>query len=104
MVKYIMRRIVIALAISSLALAQTSFETRVKALMSRPEYRHSRFGMEFYSLDQGKVLYAWNPQELFIPGSTTAPARSKATRLMAIWCWLPAAILTSRTASGRTAP
>ncbi len=47
------------------------FEKRFKAVMSRPEYRHSRFGVEFYSLENGKVLYAWNPQELFIPGSTT---------------------------------
>jgi PBP4 family serine-type D-alanyl-D-alanine carboxypeptidase len=63
----------VLLALSSLALAQghSAFEKRFKAIMSRPEYRHSRFGVEFYSLDQGKVLYSWNPQELFIPGSTT---------------------------------
>lgn len=47
------------------------FEKRFKAVMSRPEYRHSRFGVEFYSLEDGKVLYEWNPQELFVPGSTT---------------------------------
>jgi PBP4 family serine-type D-alanyl-D-alanine carboxypeptidase len=65
--------ICLAFAVSSLTLAQThaTFEKRVKAIMNRPEYRHSRFGMELYSIDQGKVLYAWNPQELFIPGSTT---------------------------------
>ncbi len=65
--------IVLAFLLPSLAPAQTavSFENRLKAIMDRPEYRHSRFGMEFYSLDQGKVLYAWNPQELFIPASTT---------------------------------
>ena len=65
--------IVLAVAFSSLTFAQShaTFEKRVKAIMSRPEYRHSRFGMEFYSMDQGKVVYALNPQELFIPGSTT---------------------------------
>src|SRR5271156_4716101 len=47
------------------------FEKKFKAVMSRAEYRHSRFGVEFYSLEDGKVLYAWNPQELFVPGSTT---------------------------------
>jgi len=47
------------------------FEKRFKAVMSRPEYRHSRFGVEIYSLADGKVLYSWNPQELFVPGSTT---------------------------------
>jgi len=39
--------------------------------MERPEYKHSRFGVEVYSIDDGKVLYSWNPQELFVPGSTT---------------------------------
>ena len=51
--------------------AQPSFEDRVNGVMSRPEYRHARFGMEFYSIDDGKILYARNPQELFVPGSTT---------------------------------
>jgi D-alanyl-D-alanine carboxypeptidase len=71
--KYSMLRFAtLVLAFCSVAAAQTgSFEERIKAIMSRPEYWHSRFGMEFYSIDKGKVLYAWNPQELFIPGSTT---------------------------------
>lgn len=64
---------VIACVLWSLAFApgHTSFEKRFKAIMGRPEYRHSRFGIEFYSLETSKVLYAWNSQELFIPGSTT---------------------------------
>jgi len=68
-----LRFAVIACLLSSLASAQShnNFEKRFKAIMARPEYRHSRFGVEIYSLDQSKVLYAWNPQELFIPGSTT---------------------------------
>ena len=55
------------------AAAQThpAFEENFRAVISRPEYRHARFGVEFYSIDEGKVLYAWNPQELFVPGSTT---------------------------------
>lgn len=48
-----------------------AFEQRINAVISRPEYRHARFGMEFYSLDDGKVLYSRNAQELFVPGSTT---------------------------------
>jgi PBP4 family serine-type D-alanyl-D-alanine carboxypeptidase len=48
-----------------------AFEDRIQAVMSRPEYRHARFGMEFYSLDDGRILYSRNPQELFVPGSTT---------------------------------
>jgi D-alanyl-D-alanine carboxypeptidase/D-alanyl-D-alanine-endopeptidase (penicillin-binding protein 4) len=53
------------------AQSQTVFEERLQAIMSRPLFRHSRFGIEFYSLDEGRVLYARSPQELFIPGSTT---------------------------------
>ncbi len=48
-----------------------AFEDRIKAVMNRPEYRHARFGMEFYSIEDGRILYSWNPQELFVPGSTT---------------------------------
>ena len=48
-----------------------SFEKRVQAVVQRPEYRHARFGMEFYSIEDGKILYSLNPQELFVPGSTT---------------------------------
>jgi PBP4 family serine-type D-alanyl-D-alanine carboxypeptidase len=48
-----------------------TFEKRVQAVVNRPEYRHARFGMEFYSIEDGKILYSLNPQELFVPGSTT---------------------------------
>src|SRR5690349_10951558 len=51
--------------------AQPSAERRIRAIMERPAYRHSRFGIEFYSIESGKVIYAWHPDELFIPGSTT---------------------------------
>jgi len=47
------------------------FEKRFEAIRGRPEYRHARFGAEFYSIEDEKVLYSWNPQELFVPGSTT---------------------------------
>src|SRR5256885_13008816 len=39
--------------------------------MSRPEFAHSTFGIEFYSLDSGKILYQINPDKLMVPGSTT---------------------------------
>lgn len=51
--------------------AQNPFEKRFEAIRARPEYRHARFGVEIYSMDDEKVLYSWNPQELFVPGSTT---------------------------------
>jgi PBP4 family serine-type D-alanyl-D-alanine carboxypeptidase len=39
--------------------------------MSRPEFAHSNFGIEFYSLDTGKVLYSLNAAKMFVPASTT---------------------------------
>ena len=44
---------------------------RVQAIMDRPEFKHALFGIEFYSLDKGKVIYAINADKLFTPGSTT---------------------------------
>jgi len=39
--------------------------------MNRPEFAHANFGIEFYSLDTGKVVYAFNADKLFVPASTT---------------------------------
>lgn len=44
---------------------------RVQAIMDRPEFKHALFGIEFYSLDKGKVVYGINADKLFTPGSTT---------------------------------
>src|SRR5579864_1572934 len=44
---------------------------RIDAIMKRPEFVHSSFGIEFYSLDSGKVIYQHNPDKLMVPGSTT---------------------------------
>lgn len=44
---------------------------RIQKVMSRPEFAHANFGIEFYSLDTGKVVYSLNPDKLFIPASTT---------------------------------
>jgi D-alanyl-D-alanine carboxypeptidase/D-alanyl-D-alanine-endopeptidase (penicillin-binding protein 4) len=46
-------------------------ENKIAAIMARPEYAHSRFGMEFYSLDTHKIVFALNEQQFFVPGSTT---------------------------------
>jgi PBP4 family serine-type D-alanyl-D-alanine carboxypeptidase len=48
-----------------------SLAERIDKVMSRPEFRHANFGIEFYSLDTGKVLYALNADKLFVPASTT---------------------------------
>src|SRR2546430_9664078 len=60
------------LAIASASIAQsTTLAQRVQSIMDRPEFRHAIFGIEFYSLDAGKVIYGINADKLFTPGSTT---------------------------------
>ncbi len=60
-----------ALSGASLAQSDATLEQRIAKIMSRPEFAHSRFGIEFYSQDTGKVVYELNPRQLFVPGSTT---------------------------------
>jgi len=44
---------------------------RIQAIMTRPEFAHSSFGIEFYSLDRQQVLFEFNSGKLMVPGSTT---------------------------------
>ena len=44
---------------------------RIQEIISRPEFRHASFGIEFYSLDTGKPVYTLNEEKLFTPASTT---------------------------------
>ncbi len=66
--------IIMALLLSPrTALAQKggALAERIDEIASRPEYKHSTFGVEVYSLDDEKVVFALRGQELFTPGSTT---------------------------------
>jgi len=53
--------------------AQTgaTLEQRVKTIMERPEFAHSRFGLKFIDAGTGETLYELNSPQLFVPGSTT---------------------------------
>src|SRR6266853_4247657 len=53
------------------AQSESSLSQRIQKVISRPEFAHANFGIEFYSLDTGKVLYALNADKLFVPASTT---------------------------------
>jgi D-alanyl-D-alanine carboxypeptidase len=44
---------------------------RIQKVLDRPEFAHAHFGIEFYSPESGKVIYALNEQKLFTPASTT---------------------------------
>lgn len=60
------------LASASIARSQdVSLGSKITQITSRPEFRHSSFGVEVYSLDQSRVVYALNEQQFFTPASTT---------------------------------
>jgi len=48
-----------------------ALEERIRRIAARPEFRHSHFGIEFLSLDDGSVVFSQNADKLFVPGSTT---------------------------------
>src|ERR1700761_4292320 len=51
--------------------APTNFSQAVDQITARPEFRHALFGIEIYSLDSKKVLYAKDEELMFTPASTT---------------------------------
>jgi PBP4 family serine-type D-alanyl-D-alanine carboxypeptidase len=50
---------------------QSTLGARIAEITGRPEYRHATFGVEVYSLDENKALFALRDNELFTPASTT---------------------------------
>jgi dihydroorotase/N-acyl-D-amino-acid deacylase len=54
-----------------LAQSSSTLEQRIKKIMDRPAFAHSRFGIKFISADTGNVVYELNSPQLFVPGSTT---------------------------------
>ena len=44
---------------------------RIQVVMARPEFAHSNFGIEFFDVQTGQVLYALNDDKMFVPASTT---------------------------------
>jgi serine-type D-Ala-D-Ala carboxypeptidase/endopeptidase (penicillin-binding protein 4) len=58
-------------ALPSLAQSNESLATRIERIMSRAEFAHADFGIEFYALDTHRVVYSLNANELFVPASTT---------------------------------
>ena len=65
--------LLIVLIITSSLTAQSpkALADRIQAVMSRPEFAHSNFGIEFFDPQTGQVLYALNADKMFVPASTT---------------------------------
>jgi N-acyl-D-amino-acid deacylase len=51
--------------------SQFTLSQRIQRVIDRPEFAHANFGIEFYSLDTGKIIYSLNIDKLFVPASTT---------------------------------
>src|SRR5260370_20901981 len=72
-----LRPVLCLLLLSTLLIAKVSAQSdaslpqRIQKVISRPEFAHANFGIEFYSLDTGNVIYALNTDKLFVPASTT---------------------------------
>jgi D-alanyl-D-alanine carboxypeptidase/D-alanyl-D-alanine-endopeptidase (penicillin-binding protein 4) len=58
-------------SLTSLAQSNDSLAVRIDRIMSRQEFVHADFGIEFYALDTHRVVYSLNANKLFIPASTT---------------------------------
>jgi len=56
---------------AALAQSQSQLAARIQAVISRPVFAHSNFGIEFYDVQTGEVVYALNGDKLFVPASTT---------------------------------
>jgi PBP4 family serine-type D-alanyl-D-alanine carboxypeptidase len=71
--RYLTAVLALLLFLSSPLRAQTpdTLEARIRNVMARPVFAHANFGIEFYDLDSGKVLYSLNADKLFVPASTT---------------------------------
>ena len=56
---------------------------RIEAIMARPEFRRSYFGMAFVDIATGKPVYRYNADKFFVPGSTTkVPTAASAIQLL----------------------
>jgi PBP4 family serine-type D-alanyl-D-alanine carboxypeptidase len=58
-------------SVQSMAQTKEPLAARLDKIMSRPEFAHVNFGIEFYALDTGRVIYKLNADKLFVPASTT---------------------------------
>lgn len=63
--------IVISITAPLTAQLTSALAERIQAVMSRPEFAHSNFGIEFFEVPTGQVVYALNADKMFVPASTT---------------------------------
>src|SRR5260370_9322403 len=55
----------------SMAQQNSTLASAIQKVIDRPEFKHANFGIEFYDLANGTVIYSLNADKLFTPASTT---------------------------------
>src|SRR6185369_5118326 len=63
--------LVLVQALTLLSARAQTLDSKIGAILNRPEFRHALLGIEIYSLTDDKVLYALNADKLLVPGSVT---------------------------------
>ncbi len=63
--------LLVAVPSSLRAQSAASLAERIQKVMDRPEFARANFGIEFYDIASGKVVYSLNANKLFVPASTT---------------------------------
>jgi D-alanyl-D-alanine carboxypeptidase/D-alanyl-D-alanine-endopeptidase (penicillin-binding protein 4) len=53
------------------ARAESDLAARIEAVIQGPDYRHARWGLLVVDSQTGQPVYAHNPDQLFVPASTT---------------------------------
>src|SRR5204862_3040583 len=56
---------------TSLAPQNSSIAATIEKIIDRPEFKRANFGLEFYDLATGAVIYSLNADKMFPPASTT---------------------------------
>ncbi|SRR5579884_3876820 len=51
--------------------AEDELDARIKEVLARPHYKHSRWGLLVVDADSGKPIFEHNPDQLFFPASVT---------------------------------
>jgi D-alanyl-D-alanine carboxypeptidase/D-alanyl-D-alanine-endopeptidase (penicillin-binding protein 4) len=69
--KYSVVAVALLYSIESMAQSNEPLAARIDKIISRPEFAHANFGIEFYAMDTGRIIYKLNADKLFVPASTT---------------------------------
>jgi PBP4 family serine-type D-alanyl-D-alanine carboxypeptidase len=68
---YVVASVALLFSVGSMAQSKESLAERIDKITSRPEFAHANFGIEFFALDTGRIIYKLNADKLFVPASTT---------------------------------